>query len=140
IEVIHDQYMMAFFIRLGTTTVGLVVSTLVNMFIFPPNYQKVIQQNLQEIYHSIAKALQSHHDTVEMKKQLAMVKNMITKTKKFIVYELDEKNLRPFIEKSESNITDYEQLIDHIELIHYHVQTISNIHLEETAFSQEQKE
>src|SRR5699024_9601519 len=62
IEVIHDQYMMAFFIRLGTTTVGLVVSTLVNMLIFPPNYQKVIQQNLQEIYHGIGKALQSHHD------------------------------------------------------------------------------
>ena len=53
IEVIHDNYMMAFFIRLGTTSIGLIVSTLVNMFIFPPNYQKIIEQNLQQIYYNI---------------------------------------------------------------------------------------
>src|SRR5690625_4862712 len=31
IEVVYDNYFMSFLIRLGTTTIGIVVSTLVNM-------------------------------------------------------------------------------------------------------------
>jgi len=37
IEVIYDNYFISFFIRLGTTSIGIVVSTLVNLFILPPN-------------------------------------------------------------------------------------------------------
>lgn len=47
IEVIHDNFMASFFIRLGTTTIGLAVSTLVNMFLMPPNYQSSITNKLK---------------------------------------------------------------------------------------------
>src|SRR5690625_1948954 len=49
VEVIHSNYLIAFFIRLGTTTVGLLVSTAVNMFVLPPDYTKEIIRNIREI-------------------------------------------------------------------------------------------
>ncbi|HLR40472.1 MAG TPA: aromatic acid exporter family protein, partial [Virgibacillus sp.] len=49
VEVIHGNYLVSFFIRLGTTTTGLLVSTLVNMFILPPDYTKEIVKNVQTI-------------------------------------------------------------------------------------------
>src|SRR5690625_3373916 len=57
VEVIHDNYVMSFFIRLGTTSIGIIVSTLVNIFIFPPNYIKEINNNINDMYTNIAKSL-----------------------------------------------------------------------------------
>lgn len=139
IEVIHDNYMMAFFIRLGTTSIGLIVSTLVNMFIFPPNYQKIIEQNLQQIYKSIGHALQAYEHKTMMNEQISSIKNLIDKTKQFILYEVNEANYRPFIEKSDVEQKHFLETLEHIELIHYHLHNIAGISLEHTAFSSEQK-
>src|SRR5690625_4917829 len=56
VEVIYDNYFLSFFIRLGTTTTGIVVSTLVNMFILPPNYTKQIHKNFKQIYRDTGQA------------------------------------------------------------------------------------
>jgi uncharacterized membrane protein YgaE (UPF0421/DUF939 family) len=45
-----DHYLFAFVTRLGTTTIGLVVSTVVNLFILPPNYSKSITTNLSGLF------------------------------------------------------------------------------------------
>src|SRR5690625_1942968 len=57
IEVVYDNYLMSFFIRLGTTTVGIVVSTLVNMLIFPPNSIKEMEINLKKRYKEKGKSI-----------------------------------------------------------------------------------
>src|SRR5690606_19790023 len=49
VEVIHDHFLVSFFIRLGTTTVGLLVSTAVNMLVFPPNYSNDILKSIHSI-------------------------------------------------------------------------------------------
>src|SRR5690625_3565255 len=49
IEVIHDHFFISFLIRLGTTTVGLVISTVVNMFVLPPDYREDISTNIEKI-------------------------------------------------------------------------------------------
>lgn len=139
IEVIHDQYIMAFFIRLGTTSVGLLVSTFVNMFIFPPNYQKVIAQHLQQINRHLGKALQTHEQRVEMKKEIAATKSLLDTTKQFILYEVNETHLRPFIDKNEEEQTNYLNKLEYVELLYYHLQNISTIQLKETSFSNEQQ-
>src|SRR5699024_8763344 len=73
IEVVYDNYLMSFFIRLGTTTVGIVVSTLVNMLIFPPNYIKEIEINLKEIYKEMGKSLSLINDKPRMDKAINRV-------------------------------------------------------------------
>lgn len=49
VEVIHSNYLISFFIRLGTTTIGLLVSTAVNMIVFRPDYRNDISESIQSI-------------------------------------------------------------------------------------------
>jgi len=138
IEVIHDQFMMAFFIRLGTTSIGLVVSTLVNMFIFPPNYQKAIEQHLQLIRTNIGELLVSEKSLAEKEKQILHIRKLLDKTKQFILYEVNESQLRPFIDKNEDEQTDYLRQLEHVELIYYHLKNIAAVSLKGTTFSKQE--
>ncbi|WP_191991756.1 aromatic acid exporter family protein [Bacillus aerolatus] len=46
IDVVDDHFIRTFFTRLGTTSIGLVVSTLVNLFIMPPDYSVEISKKV----------------------------------------------------------------------------------------------
>ncbi len=59
IEVVYDNYFLSFLTRLGTTSIGLIVSTVVNMFILPPNYIKEINDNINKLYKNIGEVIQS---------------------------------------------------------------------------------
>src|SRR5699024_12883904 len=56
IEVVYDNYFLSFLVRLWTTSIGLIVSTVVNMFILPPNYIKEINDNIKKLYRGIGRA------------------------------------------------------------------------------------
>ena len=60
IEVVHEHFFIAFLIRLGTTTIGLVVSTLVNMFVLPPDYKDEIYEEIRNIEIKTANARAFH--------------------------------------------------------------------------------
>lgn len=105
IEVIHDHFFIAFLIRLGTTTIGLVVSTLVNMFVLPPNYKDQITQNIEKIsrltasiiqkmYNEILKGNMEHESLVA---QLTKLESKIHSTSKLIRFQKNEYKYRPYI-------------------------------------------
>ncbi|MCM3708828.1 MULTISPECIES: FUSC family protein [Cytobacillus] len=50
ISTVHDHYLSSFFIRLGTTSTGIVVSTAVNLLVMPPDYSKSIMKNIHALY------------------------------------------------------------------------------------------
>lgn len=135
IEVVYDNYLMSFFIRLGTTTVGIVVSTLVNMFIFPPNYMKEIKMNLDQIYKEMGKSLSFINNKAKMNRAVHNVRKKIVKTEELIRYQVNEANFHPFIDKEEGEQINLLEQIDHLELIHYHIHNLQLIHIKDTAFS-----
>lgn len=49
ISTVHDQYIVSFFVRLGTTTTGLVVSSLVNLLVIRPDYSESIMTKIQQL-------------------------------------------------------------------------------------------
>lgn len=57
IEVVHEHFFIAFLIRLGTTTIGLAVSTVVNMFVLPPDYRAEISEQMEKITEQFANVL-----------------------------------------------------------------------------------
>ncbi|UAC48426.1 FUSC family protein [Bacillus aquiflavi] len=57
IEVVQSDFFASFFVRLGTTTTGLVVSTLVNIFIFPPKYGTLISNNMISLFKKTGDAV-----------------------------------------------------------------------------------
>ncbi|MCM3668394.1 aromatic acid exporter family protein [Mesobacillus maritimus] len=50
ISTVHDEYVSSFFIRLGTTVTGLVVSSLVNLFVMPPKYSDTISRRIHTLF------------------------------------------------------------------------------------------
>ena len=49
ITTVHDEYLSSFFIRLDTTSTGLIVSSIVNLLIVPPNYSASILTGFQTL-------------------------------------------------------------------------------------------
>lgn len=137
IEVVYDNYWMSFFIRLGTTTIGITVSTLVNMFIFPPNYIKEIEKNLKQIYIDLGKTLTYINDKTNMTKSILQVKVKMEKTEQLIRYQDDEVNFHTFFDKEEVKQTNFLKQLHHLELIHYHMNNLQPISITDTAFSNE---
>ncbi|MBE4910426.1 FUSC family protein [Bacillus luteolus] len=94
-----DHHLMAFVSRLGTTTIGLVVSTVVNLFILPPNYSKSITTNLSGLLQKCSVILNGpikenvigeknyNRDTV---KQLEHVSRKLETTTKLTEYIREE--------------------------------------------------
>lgn len=138
IEVIYDNYLMSFFIRLGTTSIGIIVSTLVNMFIFPPNYMKDIEKNLKQIYADMGDALSKVGNEASMMMAIDQVGRKIHKTEELIRYQTDEAYFYPLFYSKEKEQTDISAQIDRLELIHYHINNLQPLHIEDTAFSDEQ--
>ncbi|WP_064094354.1 aromatic acid exporter family protein [Rossellomorea aquimaris] len=58
IPTIHDHYVATFFIRLGTTTIGLIISTLVNLLILPPKYSNAITTKIHNLYFKTGNLLE----------------------------------------------------------------------------------
>lgn len=52
IPITHDHFFDSFLVRIGTTTVGLVVSTIVNLVVLPPHYSKMIVSNTSDLLKS----------------------------------------------------------------------------------------
>ncbi|MFD1737015.1 aromatic acid exporter family protein [Bacillus salitolerans] len=49
ISTVHDEYFSSFFIRLGSTSTGIIISALVNFFVMPPNYSKSITNKIHDL-------------------------------------------------------------------------------------------
>ncbi|MCM3412313.1 aromatic acid exporter family protein [Metabacillus litoralis] len=50
ISTVHDHFIASFFIRLGATSIGLLVSTLVNLFVMSPNYSPAILNKIRDLF------------------------------------------------------------------------------------------
>ncbi|WP_243291472.1 aromatic acid exporter family protein [Bacillus sp. FJAT-47783] len=58
IPITETGYLSAFFTRLMTTSVGIIVSTFVNFFILPPNYSPFINKQIHTLFHKVAELLE----------------------------------------------------------------------------------
>lgn len=86
---IHDHFFLAFLTRLGTTTIGLTVSTLVNLFLLPPKYVKTISlqtqkqlDSFQEVFLDTILTLTSTSSKTREKLPLSSYKNWRRKLEK----------------------------------------------------------
>ncbi|MFD2673117.1 FUSC family protein [Marinicrinis sediminis] len=58
ITMTETHYLLNFFVRLGTTSTGIVISILVNFLIFPPNFQQAVRKAYQNIFHQTHQLLE----------------------------------------------------------------------------------
>ncbi|RWZ60750.1 aromatic acid exporter family protein [Halobacillus fulvus] len=54
----QNEYVVSFFTRLGTTSIGIIISTFVNFFLLPPNYSPHIYKNINDLYNQAGRLLE----------------------------------------------------------------------------------
>ncbi|WP_078547547.1 FUSC family protein [Litchfieldia alkalitelluris] len=131
-----DHFLTAFFTRLGTTTIGLLVSTLVNLFILPPDYSKKITKNIRNAYHDCSRLLERQsRDIVKgtlnngnVLPELLKIEHSLLETKKLCEYKYAEWKFHRHTEKQERL---YHFECKHIEILQqviYHFRNLSISH------------
>lgn len=136
VEVIHDHLLVAFFIRLGTTTIGLLVSTAVNMLVFPPNYRRDILKSIQSISERAGKMLEQTFHTIlfdgdaNRQEEQEIVKQLtkeIRKTEKLIHYQRDEASLYPWVRNREAELRMAERQLLFLHNLEFHLNALLRI-------------
>lgn len=138
IEVVYDNYFMSFVIRLGTTTIGITVSTLVNLLIFPPNFMRDINKNLQTIYYELGNTLLSliENDDVSIDNNINKVNKYISKTVQLVRYEVSDVEYFKLEDRKQTALEEAETELEQLRFIRYHVNNLRDVHLKDTKFNE----
>lgn len=149
VEVIHDHFLISFFIRLGTTTVGLLVSTAVNMLVFPPNYRKDILANIQRISERAGSMLEHTFHTIlfdrkaSLQEDRELVRRLtkeIRKTEKLIHFQRDELSLYPWVRDREAELRMVERQLLFLHNLEFHLNAILRVPLDEIKWTMAERE
>lgn len=144
IEVVYDNYFLSFLMRLGTTSIGLIVSTVVNMFILPPNYIKEIGENINKLYKNIGHVtlLIVTFETDSSKNKTTLLSNLdfqIKKTGELIRFQKDEADFHPLVGSKKQDFYIARKQIEHLELMIYHLTNLKNISIEDVQLTTDEK-
>lgn len=148
VEVIHDSYFLAFLIRLGTTTIGLVVSTVVNMFVLPPDYREDIVTNMKKITKNTAIVTKKIYDDVlegngENKPQLYTTLKKLEKemaaTNTLIRFQKDESKYHPLVATEEASFQRMEKKAELLRRMHDDLDNILHQPAHELTWSEQDK-
>lgn len=149
IEVIHSNFLISFFIRLGTTSIGLLVSTAVNMFVLPPNYSKTILTNIHSVASLTGRELENvmHFLLHDKKDQPAIIRETFIQLKKkldntdiLVRFQKDEAKYHQFNEEAKRVFDNEQDKLSSLRLIHYHLGNLINLPFEECNWTREEKE
>ncbi|MFC4023764.1 aromatic acid exporter family protein [Oceanobacillus longus] len=133
IDVTHSNLLIAFFTRLGTTTIGLCVSTIVNMFILPPDYRNHISKNVKDIKHQTGLQIEKlfevilkdkHESTSSMLNELKRLDQNIIQTEMLIRFQKDEVKYHPLLETEKEEFEQLQSQLNNLRLIHYHLSNL----------------
>lgn len=146
IEVVHDNYLISFLTRLGATSVGIIVSTVVNMFVLPPNYVREIGTNIKGLYKELGLGIKTTLNFSEAKdhqqitkKTLSKLEQKILKTEQLIRFQKDEAKFHPLSGNRKENFILATKQINQIKLMHYHLTNLNYIDLDQVSLSLDEK-
>ncbi|MFD1362533.1 FUSC family protein [Lentibacillus salinarum] len=130
VEVIHTNVLISFFIRLGTTTIGLVVSTAVNLFVLPPDYTKEISKKLQAVANKIGVTIEKsfqdifrdgHRDNEIEQERDDQLAKMIRRAEILIQFQKEETKYHPLVGSEKTQFRDLQNQLLRLQQIHYHI-------------------
>lgn len=144
ISVTYDHYFLTFLERIGTTTIGLVISTLVNLFILPANFSTEIKQRNERLYKETAKLLKKRTTELimeqkavskECQKEYQRITRELSKSYQLCHFQKEEwkyhrhtwKQLRAFVYETKK--------LDVLQQIHYHLGHLISVQIREAPFS-----
>ncbi|MFD2637762.1 aromatic acid exporter family protein [Piscibacillus salipiscarius] len=148
IEVIHTNVFLSFFIRLGTTTIGLVVSTLINLFVLPPDYTKDIYTKLRTITQRTGEAVEmvfcqyllNRTNQPKCQNELDELDEDVHKIESLIQFQKDETQYHPLTASEQKAFQHAQRQLVRVKLMIYHLDNVLNTPLSELQLSDQERE
>lgn len=147
VEVIHTNLLVAFFIRLGTTTIGLAVSTLVNMFILPPKYRLHIFKRVTTIRmdtanlieHTFQAILEGKQENIPVKENLSKMDHAVLQTEQLSRFQKDEAKFHPLLKSEQEQFEQLQHQLSSLRIIHYHLNNLTRNPITELSWTEREK-
>jgi uncharacterized membrane protein YgaE (UPF0421/DUF939 family) len=148
IPTIHDHYIATFFTRLGTTSLGLIVSTLVNLWILPPKYSPIISRNIHDLYVKTGNLLEKRGIEIlkghSLHRETKLIFNDITseidKTNILCEYEKEEMKLHRSSRKELRNHHYHFKKLNLLRQIHFHIGNLIYLPDQKESFTQQEQD
>ncbi|MBO8155405.1 MAG: aromatic acid exporter family protein [Bacillaceae bacterium] len=144
----QSHYLVSFFVRLGTTSIGIIVSTAVNFLLLPPDYTRSIYKNVSDLYQKTSDLLIQTSgwllklDTTK-KHRLDLSYKQLTRqmeqTYNLIQYQREEWKYHKH-SKNEMKVFQYAQKkLNLLQQILYHVGNLQYVELKSHSFNEDEK-
>ncbi|KHF38850.1 FUSC family protein [Halalkalibacter okhensis] len=149
IPITYDHYFLTFVERVGTTTIGLIISTLVNLFILPAKFSTEIKERNDRLYKETANLLKKRIDELinekksvskECQKEYQRITSELSRSFQLCRFQREEwkyhrhtwRELRTFIYETKK--------LDGLQQIHYHLGHIISVHINGNMFTNSDKD
>ncbi|MRG85555.1 FUSC family protein [Salinibacillus xinjiangensis] len=145
----HGNSFDSFIVRLATTTIGIVVSTLVNFFLLPPNYTKYIDSNMENLFERSAKLCTYVNDYLieakfnqqqKFKLLYREILREINQTSNFIQFQREEWKYHKFSKENLRRLHYCEKKLTYLKQVIDHMGNLQFIRLKRNAFSEAEKQ
>lgn len=143
IPVTQDHYFLTFIERVGTTTIGLVISTFVNFLIMPPHFSDEIKNRNDQLFKDTAVLLKKRTEELiysqnaiskDCQKEYMRITSELAKSFQLSHYQREEwKYHRHSVGELRAFITETKKL-ESLQQIHYHLGHLITVHINEEAF------
>lgn len=143
-----SHYISSFFIRLGTTSIGIVVSTAVNYILLPPDYSEKIFQNVHNLYNEAADILEGTFPKLvdaqkknpkSMQKAYRQLTFQLEKTYQLSQFQREEWRYHRHSAKEMKAFQYAQKKLNMLQQIAYHLGNLQYVQLKSNAFTQEEK-
>ncbi|MFG6116822.1 aromatic acid exporter family protein [Halobacillus sp. MO56] len=144
----QENYIVSFFIRLGTTSIGIVVSSLVNFFLLPPNYFSNIQRNIDRLFSQSADLLEltlknvigeKHEKRALINKKYRELTQSIERTHQLSHYQREEWSYHKHTNIDMRAFQYTQKRLDLLQQIIYHLGNLQYIQTDSGDFNHREK-
>ncbi|MEK4030393.1 aromatic acid exporter family protein [Pseudobacillus sp. FSL P4-0506] len=147
IEVTEAHFAQAFFTRLGTTSIGLIVSTLVNLFIMPPDYSAEISKKLHVLHTKTSRLLIDTVDALLEEKHADSFKfiyqsdqHLFEKTETLCHFQREEWRYHRSTQEERRKVHFHVKKLETLRQIHFHLGNLLTLDPEPLFWNYTQKE
>ncbi len=132
VDAVQGEFLASFGVRLGATTIGLLVSTAVNMFVLPPDYTREIDSRITRIQKNIHALLSwtGRHFTDADPDFTKTVLGLTKQTRKEIAqaealaHFQEKDNFHPFVSHDQENLEWQMEQLHRLEQVVYHIENM----------------
>jgi len=147
IPITETHYLSAFFIRLATTSVGIIISTIVNFFILPPNYSPFITKQINTLFHKTADLLEWRLKEligdVKIKKETTKIFENVTKDLNkaitFIQYQQQDWKYHRHTKKEMREFHQNQKKLAILQQINFHIGNLLYVSIDSSSWKEEEK-